>query len=183
MPAGHPNADALLKQQTALPFGHPSIDPYLCHKTVIFAAPGDCPDIMGNGTSNSYSPCYVNVVSYHPSVDLAIGNVKARRLTDEKYIFPSWHVPVNGILLSWMPHNHSNVDELLRSGRSVPFGHPQIDAYMSFTLEYVPKGTSECPVIPFNHPSVDNAINSGFNLPIGHPKVDPMLREILPVGM
>ena len=180
MPDGHPNTDTLIADKTPLPFGHPSIDPYLCKNYSLskYSRPGACPV----NSTNSSSGCYAFVYTFHPSVDKSIGTALAASITAANSVFPSWHVSVDPLLRPWMPSSHPNIDSLLKAGTSLPVGHPSVDPYMSFTLEYTAPVANSCPPVPYNHPSVDDAIASGAKLSFGHPKVDPLLRAILPAG-
>jgi hypothetical protein len=176
MPAGHPNIDSLLQAGTALPLGHPSLDPYLCF----------------NLSTAVVTECSVSVVPAHPSVDASI---------QAGTPLPAGHVLTDPLLRSWMPAGHPNIDSLLQAGTALPLGHPSIDAYLcpATVCPLVPPShpSTDAAIaagskLPFGHPKLDPLLRpllppghgncdeymaAGTPLPIGHPSIDSYLCE------
>ena len=158
--------DMLMATGVPLPGDHPSVDPYVCNKSIVQK------DICFN-----HPDVQAHLVSSH-----VVG-----------YDYPVAHESLDAwaSALPGYPQNHSNVDTLLHGGKQYGSDHPNMDKYVNrrspgavcynFSVtKYPPAGV--CPSgVPSWHPDIDAAIDNPSKVyPAFHVRTHPILAAWMP---
>ena len=156
----------LMATGVPLPADHPSVDPYVCNKSIVQK------DICFN----------------HPDVQSHL--VSSHLLG---YDYPVAHESLEAwaSALPGYPQNHSNVDTLLHGGKQYGLDHPNMDKYVNrrspgavcynFSVtKYPPAGV--CPSgVPSWHPAIDASIDNPLKVyPAYHVRSHPILAAWMP---
>ena len=164
--------DMLMATGVPLPGDHPSVDPYVCNKTLL-----------------QMDICY-----NHPEIHTQMIDANWAG-----YRYPVGHKSISAWAaeLPGYPFDHDNVDELLMNAEQYGLDHPNVDKYVkrrhpsavcyNFSVSTYPDaGVCQLPttrtMVPAWHPMIDASINDPLKVyPVAHPRAHVMLGAWMPL--
>ena len=156
----------LMATGVPLPGDHPSVDPYVCNKSIV----------------------QMDICFNHPEIHTQLFETNWAG-----YRYPAGHKSVSAWAkeLPGYPSDHDDVDQLLLEGEQYEVDHPNVDKYVkrrhpsavcyNFSVSPLP-APGVCPSgVPSWHPDIDAAIaNPAKVYPAFHLRAHPLLAAWMP---